>query len=94
VDILNEIYNKLQTPVYKMTVHDRCDLQKLFNRAIREDDVKRFLCETDRKNFLHHIAQFEADILLIDSKIRQRILGQAASIQVAINAISDICKTE
>lgn len=91
-DIISKIYNGLQKPVYKMAVGERCDLQKLLNKAIRMDDENRYLAETDRLNFEHHINQFESDIFLIESKTEERILTQAATIQIALNKISNICR--
>ena len=94
MDILSEIYNKLQNPVYEMAISDRCDLQKLLNKAIRMDDAQQFLNDIDRENFLYHINNFESDIFLIESKTREQILKQAAIIQIALNRMSDIYKTE
>ena len=92
IEIINAIYDRLQKHAYKMDIGERCNLQKLLNKAIRMNDANRYLDETDERNFQHHIRQFEADIFLIESNLKQKILLQAATIQIALNRISEECK--
>lgn len=92
MDIVNEFYNKLSKAIWHMTISDRCDLQKLLNKAIRMNDANCFLSEIDERNFKHHINQFESDIFLIESKIKERVLLQIATIQIAADKITEIYK--
>lgn len=91
-DILTKIYKALEKPLWNMTISERCELQKLLNKSIRVDDNNRFLTTVDRENFKYHINEFESDIQLINSKNKERILAQTATIQIALNRISDILK--
>ena len=79
-ELISEVYKGIQKPVYEMTIFDRVELQQLLRKALSKN-----LQPSDREDFEFHANKFESDIYLIDSKRKEMILTQLATIQIAIN---------
>jgi len=82
-ELISEVYKGIQKPVYEMTIFDRMELQRLLRKALRHRDLQI----SDREDFEFHANKFESDIYLIDSKRKEMILTQLATIQIAIDGI-------
>lgn len=76
------IYNRLAKPVCKMTVKERCDVQKMMHDALEVN-----LPESDRENFTHHVNNFESDIYIIVKRTEEAVSRQLATIGIAMTRI-------
>jgi len=83
-ELLLKIYQKPLNMKIKMTVQERCELQKLLKEALKYE-----LTERDRDNFQYHYDCFEDDILLIVSDLEMGVARELATIAMASGRIAE-----
>ena len=83
-ELLFKIYQKPLNVKIKMTVQERCELQKLLTEVLKYD-----LTQRDREIFEHHSNHFEDDILLIISDLEMKVAQELATIAMASGRIAE-----
>ena len=69
----------------KMTVKERCELQRLLKSVLTQSDLP----DADYENFKYHADHFEDDILIIVSNVEFKISQELATIGLASTRIAE-----